>query len=80
MALTLRLVRLGKKNSPTYRVVAIDKRKKRNGTYVEIIGTYDPKIKDSNLIIDKAKLDSWLSKGATLSDGLAKLLKNRKKN
>ena len=41
MAVKLRLMRMGKKKQPTYRVVAADSRKPRNGRFIEIIGTYD---------------------------------------
>jgi len=78
MAVTIRLMRIGKKDSPNYRVVAVDKRKKRTGSYLEKIGVYDPTKNPSLLEIDKDKLEKWTSKGATLSDGLARLLKNRK--
>ena len=43
MTVRLRLMRMGKKKQPTYRVVAADKRKARNGKFIEVIGFYDPK-------------------------------------
>ncbi len=52
----------------------MDKRKKRNGAYIEKIGFYDPH-KEPHLKIDKEKLQGWLAKGAVLSEGTAKLLK-----
>ncbi len=78
MAVTLRLYRMGKKNSPVYRIVAIDKRKKRNGTYVDIIGFYNPVSNPSVLQTDQKKIDAWLKKGATISEGLTKLLKHKR--
>ncbi len=78
MATTLRLMRLGKKNSPSYRIIAIDKRKKRNGTYVEIVGFYNPIANPPVFQTDQKKIEDWLKKGATVSEGLRKLLKNRK--
>lgn len=78
MAVTLRLLRLGKRGSPSYRIVAIDKRKKRNGMYVEIVGHYNPIANPPVFTLDQKKVDSWLGKGAMISEGLRKLLKNKK--
>ena len=77
MPVTLRLFRLGKKNVPIYRIVAIDKRKKRNGLYKEIIGSYQPLIHPHKLEINDQKLQYWINKGAVISEGLGKLLKTR---
>lgn len=71
-------MRFGKKKYPTYRIVAIDKRKKRDGSYIEKVGLYNPMTQPATLDIDKAKFDAWTSKGAQLSDGLRKLLKHKK--
>lgn len=77
MAVTIKLIRIGKKSVPHYRIVVMDKRKKRNGAYIEKIGTYEPLVEPAKLTIDHAKLESWLLKGAQLSEGIHKLLKNR---
>ena len=60
MAVTLRLLRLGKKNNPIYRIVAIDKRKKRNGTYVDEIGFYNPLPNPPIFTLDEKKVKDWL--------------------
>ncbi len=75
MAVALRLYRLGKKNNPSYRVVAIDKRDKRNGSYIEVVGFYDPMIEPHRLELKKDRLEYWMSRGAQISEGLRKLLK-----
>lgn len=76
MAVTLRLTRFGKRGYATYRIIAIDKRKKRDTQYVEKIGTYNPHLdKKIALVINKDRLEYWRSKGAQISDGFAKLLK-----
>lgn len=75
MAVTLRLSRTGKKGNPSYRIVAIDKRKKRNGTYVDIVGSYHPIAKTSILNVDQKKVQYWVEKGAVLSEALKKLFK-----
>lgn len=78
MAVTVRLMRFGKKKRPVYRIIVVDKRKKRDGKYIESIGTYDPFSDKPNLNLNKGKFTSWLEKGALLSEGLSRLLKNKK--
>lgn len=75
MAVTLRLMRFGKRKYATYRIVAIDKRKKRDGSYIEKVGFYNPMMNPAALTIDTDKYKSWINKGAQLSDGLRKLIK-----
>lgn len=75
MAVTLRLMRFGKRKYATYRIVAIDKRKKRDGSYIEKVGFYNPMTSPATLTIDTDKYKSWINKGAQLSDGLRKLIK-----
>ncbi len=74
MAVALRLYRLGKKNNPAYRIVAIDKRDKRNGSYIEVVGFYDPMTKPHKLEFKQERFDYWLSRGALVSEGLRKIL------
>jgi small subunit ribosomal protein S16 len=78
MAVTIRLMRFGKRKQPSYRVVAIDKRKKRDGSYLEKVGFYNPMTEPATLELDQEKLNSWIAKGAQLSDAVRKLLKNKK--
>lgn len=78
MATTLRLMRFGKKGFPYYRIVAIDKRKKRDGAYIERIGSYDPMTQPAKVEIKKERYDYWKSVGAEISEGLSKLLKKPK--
>ncbi len=75
MAVKLRLMRMGKKKQPTYRVVAADSRSPRDGRFIEIIGTYEPRADPSIVKVDRAKVDKWLSKGAQPTETVAKLLK-----
>ena len=60
MAVKLRLMRMGKKKQPTYRVVAADSRSPRNGRFIEIIGTYDPRQEPSIVEIDTEKAADWI--------------------
>ncbi len=75
MAVKLRLMRMGKKKQPTYRVVAADARSPRNGRFIEIIGTYDPRQEPSVVKIDTEKAADWIRKGAQPTETVARLLK-----
>ncbi len=75
MAVKLRLVRMGKKKQPTYRVVAADSRSPRNGRFIEIVGTYEPRADPSVVEIDDDKALAWLRKGAKPTETVEKLLK-----
>lgn len=75
MAVKLRLMRMGKKKQPTYRVVAADSRSPRNGRFIEILGTYEPRAEPSRIAIDTDKAVAWLKKGAQPTDTVEKLLK-----
>ncbi len=74
MAVKLRLMRMGKKKQPTYRVVAADGRSPRDGRFIEILGHYDPRQEPSVVKIDTAKADEWIAKGAQPTERVAKLL------
>jgi small subunit ribosomal protein S16 len=75
MAVKLRLMRMGKKKQPTYRVVAADSRSPRDGRFIEIIGIYDPRQEPSLVRIDMDKARKWVSNGAQPTETVAKLLK-----
>ena len=75
MAVKLRLTRVGKTKQPQYRIVATDSRSPRDGRFIEILGHYNPLTDPSTLVVDREKVDKWLSKGAQPSERVAKLLK-----
>ncbi len=74
MAVKMRLMRMGKKKTPSYRVVVVDGRAPRDGRYIEQIGRYDPQQDPSLVEIDNEKAASWLSKGAQPTEAVEKLL------
>lgn len=74
MAVKMRLMRMGKKKSPSYRVVVVDGRSPRDGRYIEQIGRYDPQQDPSLIEIDNERATDWLSKGAQPTDAVEKLL------
>lgn len=75
MAVRLRLTRVGKKKQPTYRIVAADSRSPRDGRYLEIVGTYDPRREPSAVTVDNDKAVTWLRSGALPTERVEKLLK-----
>jgi len=75
MAVKLRLMRMGKKKQPTYRVVAADARSPRNGRFIEIVGTYQPRLDPSVILIDNEKALKWLRDGAQPTETVERLLK-----
>ena len=75
MAVKLRLMRMGKKKQPTYRVVAADGRSPRNGRFIEIIGIYEPRQDPSVVRIDNERALHWLRHGAQPTERVEKLLK-----
>ena len=71
MAVKLRLTRLGATKRPTYRIVATDSRRPRNGEYLELVGTYMPL--DSQVRIDEEIALKWLNNGAIPTDTVRNL-------
>ncbi len=69
----IRLTRLGAHKKPFYRIVIADSRTRRDGPYIDLIGTYNPLKEPSEIKIDKEKAKDWLSKGAKPTDTVKKL-------
>ncbi len=77
MSVKIRLMRMGKKKAPFYRIVAANSRSPRDGKLLEIIGFYNP-IKDPPEIhIEEEKLKKWIERGAQLTDAVKSLLKKK---
>ena len=74
MAVKIRLMRVGKKKQPTYRVVVADSRSPRDGRFIEILGQYEPRHEPSVIKIDSDKALGWIEKGAQPTEQAAKLL------
>jgi small subunit ribosomal protein S16 len=79
MAVSIRLRREGAKNRPYYKVVVADRRSPRDGKFIEIIGTYDPKKPGHNSTLNIERAKYWISKGAQPSDTVRSLIKKNKK-
>ena len=71
----IRLRRMGLKGQPTYRIVVTDKRKARNGMYLEAIGHHNPRTRPTTDIIDEARALYWLNVGAQPSEAVVSILK-----
>jgi small subunit ribosomal protein S16 len=70
----IRLMRVGAKHQPSYRVVVADSRTPRGGKYLEALGYYNPRTEPSVINIDEAKARTWLDRGARPSDSARVLL------
>ncbi|KAF0145244.1 MAG: small subunit ribosomal protein S16 [Nitrospirae bacterium] len=71
----IRLRRLGAHKRPFYRMVVVDSRAKRDGPFIEVLGTYDPLKEPSEIKVNLEKARLWLQKGAQTTDVTKKLLK-----
>ena len=72
MAVKLRLTRMGAKKRPTYRIVATDSRKSRDGEYLELVGTYAP-VGEGQVKINEEVALKWLNQGAIPTDTVKSL-------
>jgi small subunit ribosomal protein S16 len=75
MAVKMRLARKGKRHEPFYHLVVADERKPRDGRFLEVLGTYDPRSKERRFVGKKERIEHWLAKGALPTETVAKLLR-----
>jgi small subunit ribosomal protein S16 len=75
VAVKLRLMRMGKTKQPTYRIVVADARTQRDGRFIEILGTYEPRQEPTKVTLDNDKAVQWLRQGAQPTETVAKILK-----
>jgi small subunit ribosomal protein S16 len=76
MATKIRLARAGAKKRPFYQIVVADGRSRRDGSFIENVGTYDPTKNPASVKLNEAKALAWLVKGAQPTDTVRQLLKN----
>ncbi len=74
MAVKLRLMRMGKTKQPTYRVVAADSRSPRDGRFIEVLGTYEPRQEPTRVVLDAERARRWLQEGAQPTDRVRRIL------
>ena len=75
MPVTIRLTRTGRKNIATYRLVAADHRFRRDGRFLEMLGTYQPQKNPKQFTINTERVAYWIGQGAVPSETVANLLK-----
>ena len=75
MEVKMRLRRMGQKKAPFYRIIVADSRSPRDGKFIEEIGTYDPTVEPSKVVVDEELAKKWLANGAQPTEVVAKLLK-----
>ena len=77
MSVRIRMTRIGRKKSPAYRVVVIERQQKRDGVFLERVGFYDPNTNPATVTIEEEAVLRWLNKGATPSDTVKSLLQKK---
>ncbi len=71
----IRLAQTGTTNRKTYRIIAIEEGKRRNGKHIEILGFYNPLVKPAQITIDRDRVAFWTKNGAQITPAVEKLLK-----
>lgn len=74
----IKLRRMGKKKEPYYRLIVIDSRKQPKSSYIESLGSYNPRSEGEELKVNLERLEYWLSKGAQPTDSVKNLIKKLK--
>ncbi|QSV46125.1 30S ribosomal protein S16 [Geobacter benzoatilyticus] len=75
MAIKMRLARAGAKKKPFYQIVIADVRSRRDGRFIENVGTYDPNQNPAAVKFEEGKALEWLGKGALPTDTVKQMLK-----
>ena len=71
----IRLARIGAHKKPFYRIIVADSKARRNGPFIEILGTYDPKVEPSKIEVNLERANYWIGKGAQPSVTVQRLLR-----
>ncbi len=78
MAVKIRLARHGAKKRPFYRIVVADQESRRDGRFIEIVGTYNPLKEPADVLLKSDRIDYWLEKGAKPTDTVRNIIKRQK--
>ena len=73
--LAIKLMRMGAKKSPSYRIVVKEKQSKRDGAYLEKLGTYNPTRNPAEIKLDLNRVNYWIEKGAQPTNNVSLLIK-----
>lgn len=79
MAVKMRLTRQGGKKKPFYRIVVADSEAPRDGSFIEVVGTYDPMINPAKVDLKSERVSFWLEKGVIPTETVKQILKKAKK-
>lgn len=71
----IRLRRVGKRNQPSYRIVAADSRVKRDGKYLEMLGFYNPRTHPPTVVVKEDRVYRWLSHGAQVTEAVERIFR-----
>src|SRR3982750_5048891 len=74
--LAISLMRMGAKGNPFYRLVVKERRSKRDGKYIENLGTYNPMVDPAEVVLNHDRIDYWIGVGAQPTDTVKSLIKN----
>jgi len=77
MSVSIRLAQFGKKNAPSFRVVVTKTRSKRDGSFIDIIGHYNPSDPAQPFVVDKKVYEEWVGKGAIASEAVKQLIEGK---
>ena len=80
MAVKIRLARHGAHKAPYYRIVVADSRARRDGRYIEQVGTYNPLTEPKKVTMDLEKIDGWIAQGAKPTETVARLIDAQPQN
>jgi len=75
MSVKIRMARHGTKKKPFYRIVVADSEAPRNGAFIEVVGTFDPRAKGTQVVLKSDRIQHWLGKGARPSQTVGQLIK-----
>jgi small subunit ribosomal protein S16 len=78
MAVKIRLARHGAKKRPFYRIVVADQESRRDGRFIEIVGTYNPLKEPADVLLKKDRINYWLEKGAKPTDTVRNIIEKGK--
>lgn len=70
----IRLMRIGAKKRPFYRVVAVNEQAKRTGGYLELLGTYNPLTSPKEINLKQDRIDHWIKQGAQMTNGFLRII------
>lgn len=80
MAVKIRLARHGAHKAPYYRIVVADSCARRDGRYIEQVGTYNPLTEPKKVTMDLEKIDTWIAQGAKPTETVARLIDAQRQN